>query len=81
MGDGEPEVREQDKAQVTASLWGRQVGFQMESGTRPGTGVGVGCVCLGVGGGGNGEDEEMEGVTTVKTNFPPAFCSGPAPGL
>lgn len=38
-------------------------------------------VCLCVFGGGNGEDEEMKGVTTVKTNFPPAFCSGPAPGL
>ena len=27
---------------------------------------------LGVGGGGTGEDDEMEGVTTVKTNSPPA---------
>ena len=67
-----------------ASLGGRQVGSQMESGTRHGTGGRVGCVCvyLGVGGGGNGEDDEMEGVTRVKTNFPPArFCSGPAPGV
>lgn len=38
------------------------------------------CVCVfGGGGGGNGEDDEMEGVTAVKTNSPPAVLLRASP--